>query len=279
MWILFGACATPLGSRASLASLAPRDWQAAGHDLSRAWYELLGLAGPWVLTAILVAMLIKALVRAPRYRTSDVLGDAEREPVHAALAEVERATSGEIVPVVVERSDPHPAAPWRAALVILAVGTGLLTPHLPWNNPGLFLLCQLGLGGLGFAVACALPDFRRAFIAEDRATATAQEQALQEFFSNGLFKTEQRTGVLLFVSLLEHRVVVLADSGVDDVVGAEAWQSTDRAILEGIRAGSLRDGLIAGIRVAGGVLAEHFPSGDGAAPRNELPNRLIVGRE
>jgi putative membrane protein len=171
-----------------------------------------------VLLAVLVAAIVRAFLRADRYRIESVMSPADREPVQAALREVESRTRGEVVPVVVGRSDPHPAAGWRAAVAVLAVGSALLLPHLPWNQPALFLLCQLVLGVAGYGIARWLPDFQRLFVSEQRATAVAQEQALQEFFGNRLFETRERTGVLLFVSLLEHRVVVLADQGVDERV-------------------------------------------------------------
>jgi putative membrane protein len=257
--------------------LALQQWEATGHDVSLAWYQWLGLVGPWVLLVALVSLVVRALARNGHYRALNELDDADREAVHEALREAERGTIGEIVPVVVERSDAHPGAKWLSALSFLLIGTALLAPHLPWEHPAVFMACQIALGALGWVVARALPDFRRLFVPVARATEVCEEQALQEFFGNGLHETERRTGVLLFVSLLEHRVVVLADKGIAEVVDADTWNETDRAILEGIRAGSLRDGLVAGIRRSGAVLAEHFPWEDG--DRNELPDRLIVRSE
>jgi len=258
-------------------ALAMLQWEAAGHDASLAWYQVLGLIGPWVLVAVLAVLILRALARQKHYRAVSELSAADREAVHDALREAERSTVGEIVPVVVERSDAHPGAKWLSAVSFLLVGTALLSAQLPWDRPALFLTCQIGLGALGWIVAQALPDFRRLFVPTARATEVCEEQALQEFFGNSLHETEGRTGVLLFVSLLEHRVVVLADRGISAVVDKEIWNETDRAILEGIRAGSLRDGLIAGVRRSGEVLAEHFPWREGN--RNELPDRLIVRRE
>ena len=150
-------------------------------------------------------------------------------------------------------------------------------PWLPWGRPALLLPTQLALGALGFGLARLLPDFKRLFIFEARATAVAQEQAFQEFYANRLHRTAAATGVLIFVSLLEHRVILLADEGIDSRVDAEFWADTDDMILDGIRRGSLRDGLIAGIRRAGERLAEQFPWQEG--DRNEIPDRVIVRRE
>ena len=197
--------------------------------------------------------------------------------MHQALRAAEEKTVGEIVPVVVERSDPHPAAEWLAALGFLLVGSALLVPHLPWGQPLLLLGSQVVLGALGFGLARAVPDFKRMFVRETRASEVAEEQGFQEFFGNGLHKTQAATGVLLFVSLFEHRVIVLADEGIDAKVDEGQWKQVDEAILSGIVGGSLRDGLIEGIGRCGEVLAEHFPWEEG--DRNELPDRLILRRE
>jgi putative membrane protein len=251
-------------------------WGASG-DAATTVGTIVGIAGPLLLLALLLILVGRALARASRYRAVDVLTDDDRAAVRAAIAEAEKKTVGEILPVVVERSDPHPAAEWLSALAFLLAGSTLLEPWLPWDHPVLLLLAQLAMGAAGFGLARWLPGFQRAFVFENRATEVAQEQAFQEFWANGLHETEAATGVLLFVSLLEHRAIVLADRGIDAKVGDGFWEATNEAILAGVRRGSLRDGLIDGIRHAGDALAEHFPWREG--DRDEIPNRVIVRRE
>ncbi len=257
--------------------LAQDQWTAGGHAEPGTWYHALGLVGPWLSLLVLAALVVRALLHQRRYRAVRVLGEAEQARVHEALRAAERRTVGEIVPVVVERSDPHPAAEWLAALSFLLVGSGLLAPHLPWRSPHVFLLAQLAFGALGFGLARWLPAFRRMFVLETRATAVANEQAFQEFYRLGLQRTAAATGVLLFVSLLERRVVVLADEGISSKVDAGTWKEVDEAVLAGVRRGSLCDGLLAGVARAGDVLAEHFPWREG--DRDELPDRLILRDE
>ena len=72
-------------------------------------------------------------------------------------------------------------------------------------------------------------------------------------------------------------MIILADEGIDSKVDAEFWADTDDAILDGIRRGSLRDGLVSGIDRAGERLSEFFPWQEG--DRNEIPDRVIVRRE
>jgi putative membrane protein len=252
-------------------------WTSAADQTGGNLWQIIGLVGPLVFAAILLFFLVRAAARQGRYRVSREFNDADRGAVREAIAAAERRTVGEILPVVVERSDPHPAAEWLSALCFLLVGSSLLAAWIPWNQPALVLTAQLLMGAVGFALARVLPDFKRLFVFEDRATAVAREQAFQEFYANDLHETEAATCVLLFVSLFEHRVIILADDGIDSVVDAEFWADTDDVILDGIREGSLRDGLIAGVRRAGERLAEAFPWREG--DRNEIPDRVIVRRE
>jgi putative membrane protein len=236
-----------------------------------------GEFGPYVVLALFVLVIVRSLLRAKRYRAVSVFTEADRERVQAAIADVEKRTLGEVVPVVLERSDRHPEASWSCALCTLLVGSALLEAHLPWTEPHWLLLCQIGLGAIGYLLAEILPDAKRSFVGEHRATEMAEEQALQEFHRQGLHKTRGATGVLIFVSLFERRVIVLGDSGIHARVGDEHWESMKSAILGGIVRGSLRDGLLAGIRACGDELARHFPRTE-AGP-NEIEDRVVVRRE
>ncbi|MCB9899426.1 MAG: hypothetical protein H6825_15575 [Planctomycetes bacterium] len=247
-------------------------WGGAG-----AWLHRLGLAGPWILGAGLLIVLLAALRQSRRYRALAVLGDDARRVVQDVIAEVEARTSGEVVPVVVERSDPHPAAAWRGALAMLLIGSVLLAHVLPWERPELLLPLQMALGLLGWALVRALPSVQRLFIVETRASAVAEEQAFQEFFGQGLHETSGRTGVLLFVSLLERRAIVLADKGIAEKVDGDVWADARTLVLEGAARGALQEGLVAALRRCGDVLAEHAPRRDDDV--DEIANRLVVRRE
>ena len=90
------------------------------------------------------------------------------------------------------------------------------------------------------------------------------------FREAGLVETRDRTGILIYVSLLEHRVVVLADRGIDSRVEPGTWDAVVARIVTGIKADRAEEGLADGIRLCGEILASRFP------PRpddtNEIPN-------
>lgn len=98
--------------------------------------------------------------------------------------------------------------------------------------------------------------------------------ALKQFLTRGIHLTQDRTGVLLHVSLEDHVVEVIADEEIYRRVPQDHWADTAAALLAGIKRGDLAGGFVNAIGMAGGVLATHFP------PRtdnpDELPNRLVV---
>jgi putative membrane protein len=249
---------------------AQEAWDAESHPL----LNYVATYGPWILGAATVLVVLRALVRTHRYRSASVLGAEAQAAVNEAIRAAESRTLGEIVPVVLERSDDHAAARWRCALFAVLVGSALLESFLPWSEPEKLLACQLALGALGYALARLLPDLERIFVSEAHATEVAEEQAIQEFHRNGLRETKERTGVLILVSLFERRVVVLGDEGIHKKTGDDLWHRTRDLILSGVTRNALADGIREGIRACGDVLAAHHPSTDGGA--NEIGDRLIV---
>ncbi|MFT7462354.1 MAG: putative membrane protein [Pseudohongiellaceae bacterium] len=241
------------------------------------WLSHLSELAPWLLTGLWLFVVGRAYLRRDRYRAVDVLSAADRSLVSSAIRRAEERTVGEIVPVVLERSDGHPGANWLAAFVSTILGSVLLAPVLPWNSPALVIVLQTLLGVMGWLVASRLADVSGLFVSDRRADEVTGEQALQEFYTLGLQKTEAATGVLLFVSLAEHRVLVLGDTGINAVMGDENWSGVVNHVLEGVAKGDLAGGLVAAIDELGTVLAEEFPWKEG--DRNELPDRLIVRQQ
>ena len=94
-------------------------------------------AGPALFVLLVAATAGFAWSRRRRTSAQAVMGAGAQALVHAAIADAERRTVGEIVPVVLERSDRFPGASWLSALVVLVLGTLALVGLLPWDEPGL----------------------------------------------------------------------------------------------------------------------------------------------
>ncbi len=236
-----------------------------------AWLIDLGLI------ALIVLLVLQGFARRRAYRGSEVLGATSLDSIHAAIVHAEKQTVGEIVPVILDRSDRYPAADlWCGILFAIS---GYLSTWLLPGEPGAeaLLLVMLLCGLAGWLLSRALPELRRRFIAPWRMTEMAEEQAFQEFYAQGLHKTEAQTGVLLFVSLLERRVIVMADEGIDQVVPEGSWKEARELVLAEAKAGKLGAGVATAVERIGVLLADQFPWQEG--DRNEVPDRVVVRKE
>jgi len=202
--------------------------------------------------------------------------EAAKARVAEAVRAAEAGSRGQVVPVVVARSDPYPEARLRAVLLgAAAVTAGLLLSPLP-VTPGELPLAQVAGGLLGWALAWLAP-VERFLVGRHHLDQEVRARAMRAFHEHGLHDTAEGTGVLLFASLLEREAVVLGDHGIHARVGDGEWQATVEALVAGMKRGAPADGFVEAIGRCGARLAEHFPR-DGAAAANELPDAIKLDR-
>jgi putative membrane protein len=183
-----------------------------------------------------------------------------RERIADAVREAEERTRGEIVTVVVPTSDPYEVAAWKAASLGALGGAGLAAA---WN----LLLPVWGVAtwvwialptlvgaGAGFALGAWVPWAKRWLVSGEVLDRETRQRAEVAFLEEEVFRTRERSGILLFVSLFEHRVVVLGDSGINAKVDPKEWREVVETVVAGIRSGQPVDGLIRGIELCGRLL-------------------------
>ena len=104
-------------------------------------------------------------------------------------------------------------------------------------------------------------------------TARVHKRAIKHFKVGAERRTHGRTGVLIYLSMSEHRAEIVADEPIAARVPAEVWGEAMGDMLAEIKAGRIAEGMAVGVRDVGFVLGQHFPRGD--HDENELPDRLI----
>lgn len=209
----------------------------------------------------------------------DQIFDADaRARIEAAVREAEARSTGEIVPVVVEKSDGYPEARYRGAMAGAVLATVVvLVAKLPLTLAELPLV-QMAAALIGGVVALWDP-IERLLAGRTEMELAARDRALRAFHEHGLHRTAQGTGVLLFASLFEHRAIVLGDHGIDEKMGREQWQRTVDALVAGVKRGDPAAGFCDAIHLCGAKLAEHFPRGpDDDGSGNELHDQLRASR-
>jgi len=207
-------------------------------------------------------------------RASELIDPAARQHLEAVVAEAERRTGGEIVVAVVRACDEYGAVGWQLGVALAAaafLALGWFVAPLPWTG---YLAAQAALLLVGHALA-RVDAVRRGLLPAALVERRVAERASRCFAEQGLTRTRARTGILIFVALLERRVVVLADEGIHRALDPdESWQHVVELAVAGLRAGRPVEGLEAAVRRCGEILARHLPA-DVPNP-DELPNRLVV---
>ncbi len=200
------------------------------------------------------------------------LSAEEKSRIAEAIKQAECRTSGEIVTVIARESDAYWFIPllW-AAVVALSVPAVVLLID-PWIYPVELYGGQLLLFA-GLALLLRWTPVKMRLIPRAVKHRRASRLAREQFLAQGLHRTEGRTGVLLFVSVGEHYVEVLADSGINDKVAPETWSGLVDGFIAKVRQKQVAEGFVEAVDRCGALLAEHFPSSD--KDPNELPNRLV----
>lgn len=216
---------------------------------------------------------------------------ADHDLVTAAVAAAEARTSGEIVTVIAAQSNDYDdvALVWASLIAFLAMSVIALFPDF---YQGLYDRLTGGWGHgltanqwLGIVIAVGVLKWiamwlillwrplrlwltPRAILA-----GRVRARAIDLFKVGAEAKTLGRTGVLLYLSLREHRADIVADEAIASKVPAEVWGDAMAALIERVRAGRPGEGMAEAVAHMGVILAEHFPRG--SENPNELPDRLI----
>ncbi|WP_179020563.1 TPM domain-containing protein [Winogradskyella forsetii] len=110
---------------------------------------------------------------------------------------------------------------------------------------------------------------------EQKCDIDVYEHALEVFHILKMDNTLQRNGVLIYVAVDNKSFVIFGDQGINNIVGADFWNSTRDKISAQFKAGNFKEGLIDGIKEAGKVLSQHFPWHH--HDKDELDNTISKG--
>ena len=198
---------------------------------------------------------------------------AERDKVSQAVLEAEKHTTGEIVPMIVAQSDDYSGARWRLAVTGALLSGFLAYFFLPDHDPVWMLYAQIPGLYIGYALG-NVGAILRPFMLEAKIDEEVNQRALQAFYEHNLHLTKDHTAILIMVSLLEHRVEILADAGINSKVSKDTWQAIVSDMIACIKTNDLSGGICVAVRECGDILAKDFP-GTHDNP-DEVSNKLIV---
>lgn len=219
------------------------------------------------------------------------LSSDDRDRISQAVAAAEAHTAGELVTILTDRSDGYTdiALAWSILVAFTAIVVLSIFPdfHLSlydrltgswaseWTAREIFALAA-AVGVIKFIAMMLLQlwqPLKFLLIPGPIKAARSRARAVTCFKVGAERRTHGRTGILIYLSMREHRAEIVADEAIAGQVPAEVWGEAMAAMLGHIRQGRVADGMIAAVDRVGAILAEQFPRNDNDI--NELPDRLI----
>ena len=219
------------------------------------------------------------------------LSDADRRKVSAAISAAEGTSNGEIVAVATPISDPYHDVALHWALIplfaVLAWAAWRPTALTWWydllvggwdTEPTMSQLLTLLMvfAALKFTVALLILKWmplRIALTPPATKQRRVRRRAITIFKAAAERRTAGRTGILIYLSMAEHRAEIVADEAILAVTDEHTWGEAMEALITDVRDGRPGDGIVAAVQRVGVVLAEHFPRSD--TDTNEIPDALI----
>jgi putative membrane protein len=200
-----------------------------------------------------------------------MITESDKTRIADAIRAAEARTAGEIFCVIAKHSSDYRLVPiaWAAALALLVPLPLVALTRWP---AAVIYLCQL-IVFVVTALALSHPKLRFHVVPRHAKHERAHSEAMRQFFAQGLDKTTQRTGVLIFASTAERYAEIIADAGINERVTPQVWNDAVGELTAAVKAGRPADGFVAAIERCGAVLATHFPPG--ALQRDDLPDKLL----
>ncbi|MDH4070025.1 MAG: hypothetical protein OEV30_06345 [Ignavibacteria bacterium] len=213
---------------------------------------------------------------------SDIFSDQDLRRIKDSVTDAERLTSAEIVPFIVDRSDAYDEAVWRAGFLFAIPVAGLFWILRTWTEIWvagalpIMVTCLLLASSLAMLLVGWVPPLKRLFAGRELLDHRCFQRAQQAFLSEEVFATEGRTGILIFVSLLEQRVVVVGDSGINARVKPDEWRKITDDLTLAVKGGRAGDGMVEAVR-AGAALLQIHGLARSRDDRNELSDTPRTG--
>jgi len=207
-------------------------------------------------------------------KTERFFSEPEQERIRQAVKSAESQSAGEIATMVVAESDPYREATLAGSLFVssaAALASAVLLQHLSvWSYLPLLVVFTLP----SWVLFRFFPRLRLPFAGKGRISEAVRQRAVRAFYEKGLYRTSHETGVLIFISLLERKVWILGDRGINERIAPAAWSSMARDLARGMAEDRCCDALCDTVARVGRELERHFPR----LPddRNELSDQVLT---
>lgn len=187
-----------------------------------------------------------------------MFSEQELQQISQTIGNIEQQTDAELMAVIATTSDDYYFVPTLWAAII-----ALFTPALLYLSPLWLDITDLLVAQLTMFVALTLlfrvPAIKYRMIPKSVKYRRASLLAHQQFLLNGIHKTQQHLGMMIFVSEADHYVEIITDYGISQQIDNQVWQKLVQDFTQNVKQGNTYQGYIQCLTASGEVLAQHFP--------------------
>lgn len=193
--------------------------------------------------------------------------ESEVSKVEVAVGEAEKVTKAEIVPVVTRKAtSPQRTDLNRLGAILQVLFYGLLVAVVVTGDQSdLVIVAVIGIW---------LAKIRTQVIKNKYLDDLVWQRAVREFQESKMYKTVNQTGVMIFLSLEDKKVVILADPRVDEKVPKGTWDQLSNHMVEEISKNGVPKAFVSTIQELSCILAGAVPKENDLV--DELPNQLVI---
>jgi|YNPMSStandDraft_2_1061718.scaffolds.fasta_scaffold00017_3 putative membrane protein len=191
------------------------------------------------------------------------LSEKDFEDIKLEVQKAESLISGEIVPILIEQSNDYYESYFKVlsfgsflALIIISI-TNYFFPEYAVFDPIYLLLISFIFSSLLASLFFFSKPLKRLVVDKKRMDESCWQKANEAFLEYEIFNTRDRTGILIFVSLFEHKIIIKADSGIAKVVSQKTWQEIADSMAIKIKEGKLKEAYIETIQKCAKLLIDN----------------------
>jgi putative membrane protein len=201
----------------------------------------------------------------------------------AAIDAIDEKSDGEVYCLIAPESSNYREVPlaWAAIVALLVPPLALLLGFDPeallhlsqgWTAGQSSLIRQEMIWGLSnyavgqaalfalVALVVSIPAVRRLLTPRFLKAHRVQQKARDHFISSGIHLAPDQPHVLLYLSLAERRVEILADEAIHAIEGQKLWDEARGILIAGMAGPDPATGIVRAIELIGAPLIQHFPA-------------------
>ncbi|MFO0944851.1 MAG: hypothetical protein U1D30_02725 [Planctomycetota bacterium] len=197
---------------------------------------------------------------------------ADFDQLTAVVDEIEKQTSAEVVVSIHPQAGGYRDVDYLIGGIFALLGLAFIVFN-PWTeHAAIALPIDLFLLALtGALLGTGIPGLRRLLTTQKRRIRQTRDAAMLEFHRHAVGHTRARTGVLIYLAILERQIEVIADIGILATIPGSEWSEQLARLHHVARSHDPKNVLIEEMRSLGDLLARYLPRPD--EDLDELPNR------